>query len=80
MSEILGGITPRIMPVLDVREAGGLLQRAGFALPVTDSGSLGCALRASVEVDARFACDEREQYACWPLKNFFAPRCTASVM
>jgi SAM-dependent methyltransferase len=31
-----GGITPRIAPFLDVRDAGGLLQRAGFALPVVD--------------------------------------------
>lgn len=31
-----GGITPRIVPFPDVRDAGGLLQRAGFALPVVD--------------------------------------------
>lgn len=31
-----GGITPRIAPFPDVRDAGGLLQRAGFALPVVD--------------------------------------------
>ena len=31
-----GGISPRISPFADVRDAGGLLQRAGFALPVTD--------------------------------------------
>lgn len=32
-----GGITPRIAPFLDVRDAGALLQRAGFALPVADT-------------------------------------------
>ncbi len=32
-----GGISPRISPFLDIRDAGGLLQRAGFALPVVDS-------------------------------------------
>ena len=32
----LGGITPRVSPFGDVRDLGGLLQRAGFALPVAD--------------------------------------------
>jgi SAM-dependent methyltransferase len=35
-AEIEDGISPRIIPFADVREMGGLLQRAGFALPVTD--------------------------------------------
>jgi SAM-dependent methyltransferase len=35
-SEILGGISPHIAPFADVRDMGALLQRAGFALPVTD--------------------------------------------
>ena len=35
-SEIEGGISPRVAPFADVRDLGGLLQRAGFALPVTD--------------------------------------------
>jgi SAM-dependent methyltransferase len=32
-----GGASPRIAPFADVREYGGLLQRAAFALPVTDA-------------------------------------------
>jgi len=36
-SEVLGGISPRVAPMADVRDLGGLLQRAGFALPVADS-------------------------------------------
>jgi len=36
-SEIMGGLSPRIAPMTDLRDAGGLLQRAGFALPVADS-------------------------------------------
>jgi SAM-dependent methyltransferase len=32
----LGGASPRIAPFADVRDLGGLLQRAGFALPVAD--------------------------------------------
>jgi SAM-dependent methyltransferase len=35
-AEIEGGASPRVAPFADVREIGGLLQRAGFALPVTD--------------------------------------------
>ena len=31
-----GGISPRVAPFADVRDLGGLLQRAGFALPVAD--------------------------------------------
>lgn len=32
-----GGLSPRFSPMIDVRDAGALLQRAGFALPVADS-------------------------------------------
>jgi SAM-dependent methyltransferase len=35
-----GGVSPRVAPFVDVRDAGGLLQRAGFALPVADVDSL----------------------------------------
>jgi len=35
--EITGGASPRVSPFVDVRDLGGLLQRAGFALPVTDA-------------------------------------------
>ena len=31
-----GGVSPRVAPFADLRDIGGLLQRAGFALPVTD--------------------------------------------
>jgi SAM-dependent methyltransferase len=36
-AEIEGGVSPRVAPFADLRDIGGLLQRAGFALPVTDS-------------------------------------------
>jgi len=35
--EMEGGVSPRVFPFADVRDLGGLLQRAGFALPVADS-------------------------------------------
>jgi SAM-dependent methyltransferase len=34
--ETIGGASPRVAPFADVRDLGGLLQRAGFALPVAD--------------------------------------------
>ena len=48
-SERDGGISPRVAPVIDVRDLGALLQRAGFALPVTDSD------RLTVRYDNAFA-------------------------
>lgn len=35
-SEVEGGVSPRVAPFVDLRDLGALLQRAGFALPVTD--------------------------------------------
>jgi SAM-dependent methyltransferase len=35
-AEVEGGISPRVAPFADIRDLGGLLQRAGFALPVSD--------------------------------------------
>jgi NADH dehydrogenase [ubiquinone] 1 alpha subcomplex assembly factor 5 len=34
--DIIGGAALRVSPTIDVRDAGGLLQRAGFAMPVAD--------------------------------------------
>jgi SAM-dependent methyltransferase len=39
-AEIEGGLSPRVAPFADVRDIGQLLQRAGFALPVTDTDRL----------------------------------------
>jgi SAM-dependent methyltransferase len=35
-AEIEGGASPHVVPFADLRDIGALLQRAGFALPVTD--------------------------------------------
>ena len=35
--EVSGGVSPRVSPFAEIKDAGGLLQRAGFALPVVDS-------------------------------------------
>ena len=38
--ELASGAAPRVIPFIDVREAGSLLQRAGLALPVADADRL----------------------------------------
>lgn len=39
-AEITGGASQRVIPFADVRDLGSLLQRAGFALPVTDMDTI----------------------------------------
>lgn len=36
-SELTGGLSPRVLPMGEIRALGALLQRAGLALPVADS-------------------------------------------
>ena len=48
-AECEGGVSPRVAPSADLREIGALLQRAGFALPVTDVD------RVVVRYDSAFA-------------------------
>ncbi len=36
-AQVMGGISPRVAPMAEVRDMGSLLQRAGLALPVADS-------------------------------------------
>jgi SAM-dependent methyltransferase len=47
--ELEGGASPRVAPFADVRDLGGLLQRADFALPVADADTL------TVNYDTPFA-------------------------
>lgn len=37
-TRVTGGLSPRVAPMGEIRDLGGLLQRAGFALPVADAG------------------------------------------
>ena len=36
-SEVAGGLSPRVLPMAEIRDLGGLMQRSGLALPVADS-------------------------------------------
>lgn len=49
-AEVTGGASPRVMPFVDVRDAGGLLQRAGFALPVADAEQLNVTYRSALDL------------------------------
>ena len=62
-AEIEGGVSPRVAPFADVRDLGALLQRAGFALPVTDVDRAHRALRVADRADARSAPHGRDQCA-----------------
>jgi SAM-dependent methyltransferase len=48
-AELEGGVSPRVAPFADLRDIGALLQRVGFALPVTDVD------RIVVRYDSAFA-------------------------
>ena len=48
-AEFEGGVSPRVAPFADLRDVGALLQRTGFALPVTDID------RIVVRYDSAFA-------------------------
>ncbi len=39
-TEVAGGLSPRVLPMGELRDLGALLMRAGFALPVADTVSL----------------------------------------
>ena len=39
-TQLMNGATPRVSPFVDVRDAGNLLVRAGFALPVADTDTI----------------------------------------
>jgi SAM-dependent methyltransferase len=46
----VGGLSPRVAPMGEVRDLGGLLQRAGFALPVADSQPFDVSYPSVVEM------------------------------
>jgi SAM-dependent methyltransferase len=68
-TELRGGLSPRVSPFPGLRDLAGLLQRAGFALPVADQDRLPLAyrsatglvgdLRAAGETNAVRAADRR---------------------
>ena len=49
-SEIEGGLSARVSPFADLRDAAGLLQRAGFALPVADGETIEIEYESALEL------------------------------
>jgi SAM-dependent methyltransferase len=49
-SEIDGGLSPRVSPFVEVRALGGLLQRAGLALSVTDIDRMSVRYASAIEL------------------------------
>lgn len=39
-ARLTGGLSPRVMPMAEIRDLGGLLHRAGLALPVADTSPI----------------------------------------
>lgn len=48
-AEVTGGLSPRVLPMAEIRDLGALLQRAGLALPVADG------VRTEVRYDSALA-------------------------
>ena len=84
-AELRGGLSPRVSPFPELRDGAGLLQRAGFAMPVADADEIPLAyrdpfalfadLRAAGETNAVLARDTRmPPRALFPLTAAQMPR------
>lgn len=49
-SEVAGGLSPRVLPMGEIRDLGALLQRAGFALPVADTLPLTVSYKSALHL------------------------------
>ncbi len=47
---LMGGLSPRVLPMGEIRDLGGLLQRAGLALPVADCVRLTASYASALEL------------------------------
>ncbi|MFW2545456.1 methyltransferase domain-containing protein [Primorskyibacter sp. 2E107] len=49
-AEITGGLSPRVLPMGEIRDLGALMQRAGFALPVADAMPLNTSYQSPLHL------------------------------
>lgn len=49
-AEVTGGLSPRVLPMAEIRDLGALMQRAGLALPVADSAPLDVSYRNALHL------------------------------
>ena len=70
---VMDGVSPRVLPMAEIRELGSLLQRAGLALPVADSFEINAQYKTLLHImhDLRAMGETNAQQA--RLKKF-APR------
>lgn len=47
---VTGGLSPRVLPMGEIRDLGALMQRAGFALPVADSLTWAVSYRDTLQL------------------------------
>ena len=72
-SHLTSGLSPRVAPMGEIRDLGGLLQRAGFALPVADGAPLTVTYATALHLMAELrAMGEGNALAARP--RHFAPR------
>ena len=71
-AELSVGASPHVAPFTEVRDAGGLLQRAGFALPVADAEPI----TVTYENPMRLLAAAWARAMCWPT----APAAPCAVM
>ncbi|MFZ7091039.1 methyltransferase domain-containing protein [Primorskyibacter sp. 2E233] len=48
--EVTGGLSPRVLPMGEIRDLGGLLQRSGLALPVADTMPLTASYQSALHL------------------------------
>ena len=49
-TKMTGGLSPRVLPMAEIRDLGALLQRAGFALPVADAEPLTVSYKSDLSL------------------------------
>ncbi len=77
---LLGGASPRVAPFADVRDLGGLLQRAGFALPVADIERTTVRYREPVQLFADLRTLGETNVLAQRRPNFISRRLLAAVV
>lgn len=72
-TEVCGGVSPRVSPIVDLRDAAALLHRAGFELPVADLETVRLMYADPLALlrDLRAG---GEANALWERSRRFAPR------
>ena len=73
-TKVMGGASPRVAPMIDIRDGGALLSRAGLTLPVADSVSPDRGMARYLGIDAGSAGDGGGQCAAHPPAPCHAPR------